>query len=156
NATITKAAASALAPDSWLGIRYVAQPGCLRRFLGGNRQHRSLMKRLRCHIRAFLILTKMGQWATSTGLQRRAAQFMPESRGAMRTVCLATWHHDREKVCLSLNMRYISQPETQSLPSHGFLERQILPPDFLVVLQRSNRPSKAHLPFLQDICTITQ
>src|SRR5262249_7439673 len=56
NVTITKTAASALAPDTWLGIRHVAQPGCLRRFLGGNRQHSSLMRRLHCHIRPFRYL----------------------------------------------------------------------------------------------------
>ena len=52
--TIAKAAASALAPDAWLGIRHVAQPGCLRRFLGGNGQHRSPRGcELLCHIRVF-------------------------------------------------------------------------------------------------------
>jgi hypothetical protein len=69
---------------------------------------------------------------------------------------LATWHYDRVKGFLSLNMSYSSQLETQSRPSHSFLECQILPPDFLVVLQLGNRPSKAHLPFLQDIRTVTQ
>ena len=53
-------------------------------------------------------------------------------------------------------MNYSSQLETQSRSSHILLERQILPPDFLVVLQLSNRPRKTHLPFLQDICTVTQ
>src|SRR5689334_11665127 len=63
----------------------------------------------------------------------------------------AAGYHDREKAFLPLNTSYISQIETQNRPSQVFLERQILPPDFLVVLQLSNRPSKAHLPFLQDI-----
>ena len=62
-AMVTKAAASALAPDAWLGIRHVAHPGRLRRLLGSNRQHRSLMRRLHCHIWAFPILARMRQWA---------------------------------------------------------------------------------------------
>ena len=74
----------------------------------------------------------------------------------MYTVCLATQQHDREKVFLSLNMNCLSQLETESHPSHVFLERQILASDFLIVLQLSNRPSKAHLPLLQDIGTVTQ
>ena len=35
------------------------------------------------------------------------------------------------------------------------LERQVLPPHFLVVLQLGNRPTKAHLSFLQDVGAVT-
>lgn len=48
---------------------------------------------------------------TATVLKMRAAQSMPESRGARRTVCLTAGRHDRESV-LSLKMRDISQLET--------------------------------------------
>lgn len=98
----------------------------------------------------------MKQRATSTALNKESSTIYARVRKSHAYSCLTTWHHSRVKGGLSLTMSYISQLETQSCLSHIFLERQILPPDFLVVLQLSNRSRKAHLPFLQDIHTVTQ
>jgi hypothetical protein len=98
----------------------------------------------------------MRQWATSTALNKESSTIYARVRRSHAYSCLATWHHGRVKGVLSLNLSYSSQLETQRRPAHIFLKRQILPPDFLVVLQLSNRPSKAHLAFLQDIRPIAQ
>jgi hypothetical protein len=47
------------------------------------------------------------------------------------------------------------RPAQRSLRCAAPLERQVLPPHFLVVLQLGNRPTKAHLSFLQDVGAVT-
>jgi hypothetical protein len=89
-ATVTKAAASAWAPDARLSIRHVAQPGRLRRFLGGNGQPRSLMRRLRCHIWAFPLRAMVRQGGTSLlykGEQHNLCQNPEPPRHHVRRKC---------------------------------------------------------------------
>ena len=67
-------------------------------------------------------------------LKKESSTIYARVRRSHAYSCLATWYHDGVKRFLSLTMSYSSQLETQRHPSHIFLERQILPADFLVVL----------------------
>src|SRR2546430_10462759 len=65
----------------------------------------------------------------------------------------APCHLCRERLIHATSSGHM-RPAQRSLWCAAPLERQVLPPHFLVVLKLGNRPTKAHLPFFQDIGAI--